>query len=245
MSINEETDDLSNLPCHSTTISGLTDVNIASANDNMHEDVFEELKKVRSSNTSNLMCGYLNINSLRYKFECIKDLLHRNLVDILFLSETKIDESFPNAQFCVDNFTMWRADRNQHGDRKIQLEFSDVESIGIEAAIGNKKWFFCGIYKPPSMSDDHFSTDCTKTIDKIISKYNKHFDISEFDNPPKRPHNVPKRFYSSQARPRNLEKVNRGHLLRWHQFEEHFSFFLRQELAKVTKHAKNCGQCTS
>ncbi|CAG2202643.1 unnamed protein product [Mytilus edulis] len=45
MSINEETDDLSNLPCHSTTISGLTDVNIASANDNMHEDVFEELKK--------------------------------------------------------------------------------------------------------------------------------------------------------------------------------------------------------
>ncbi|CAC5388052.1 unnamed protein product [Mytilus coruscus] len=149
-----ETADLSYLPCHSTTISGLTDVNIgkSGAKDNMHEDVFEELKKVRSSNTSNLMCGYLNINSLRYKFEPIKDLLHRNLVDILFLSETKIDESFPNAQFCVDNFTIWRADRNQHGggliayvrsdlaaDRKIQLEFSGVESIGIEVAIGNKK----------------------------------------------------------------------------------------------------------
>ncbi|CAC5422127.1 unnamed protein product [Mytilus coruscus] len=104
----------------------------------------------------------MNINSIRYKFEPIKDLLHQNLVDILFLSETKIDESFPNAQFGVDNFTMWRADRNQHGggliayvrsdlaaDRKIQLEFSYVESNGIEVAIGNKKWFFCGIYKLP------------------------------------------------------------------------------------------------
>ncbi|CAG2255500.1 unnamed protein product [Mytilus edulis] len=89
---------------------------------------------------------------------------------------------------------MWRADRNQHGggliayvrsdlaaDRKIQLEFSDVESIGIEAAIGNKKWFFCGIYKPPSMSDDHFSTDCTKTIDKIISKYDNYIFIGDFN----------------------------------------------------------------
>ncbi|VDI69629.1 Hypothetical predicted protein [Mytilus galloprovincialis] len=152
------------------------------------------LQRLHMSFTSNLMCGYLNINSIRHKFESIKDLLHRNLVDILFLSETEIDESFPNAQFCVDNFTMWRADRNQQSggliayvrsdlaaDRKIQLEFSDVESIGIEAVIGNKKWFFCGIYKPPSMSDDHFSTDCTKTIDKIISKYDNYIFIGDFN----------------------------------------------------------------
>jgi exonuclease III len=40
------------------------------------------------------MCGYLNINSIRNKHEYIRDLLQRNLVDILFLSETKIDASF-------------------------------------------------------------------------------------------------------------------------------------------------------
>ncbi|CAC5422126.1 unnamed protein product [Mytilus coruscus] len=51
LSINEETADLSYLPCHSTTISGLTDVNIGKSctKDNMHEDVFEELKKVRNN----------------------------------------------------------------------------------------------------------------------------------------------------------------------------------------------------
>jgi hypothetical protein len=41
--------------------------------------------------------------------------LQQNLVDILFLSETNIDASFPDAQFSIDNFTMWRADRNKFG----------------------------------------------------------------------------------------------------------------------------------
>ncbi|CAC5365719.1 unnamed protein product [Mytilus coruscus] len=171
------------LPCHSTTFSGSTDVNIGKSfvNDNMHEDVFEELKKVRSSNISNLMCGYLNINSLSYKFEPIKNLLLRNLVLILFLSDTRIDESVPNAQFCVDNFTTWRADRNQHGggliayagsdlaaDRKIQLEFSDVESIVIEVAIGNKKCFFFVGYISPLVCQ---LTISKQIVPKLLTKY--------------------------------------------------------------------------
>ena len=73
---------------------------------------------------------------------------------ILFLSETKIDASFPDAQFSIDNFTMWRADRNTFGggvivyirsdlaaDRNIQYEFREIESIGVEVTSGNEKWF--------------------------------------------------------------------------------------------------------
>ncbi|XP_062606082.1 uncharacterized protein LOC134267896 [Saccostrea cucullata] len=64
---------------------------------------------------------------------------------MLFLAETKLDDSFPDAQFAVDNYTLWRADRNKHGggvlaylrsdvagDRKPTLEFKDIESVGIE-----------------------------------------------------------------------------------------------------------------
>jgi hypothetical protein len=105
---------------------------------------------------------------------------------ILFLSETKIDASFPDAQFSIDNFTMWRADRNKFGggvmvyirshlaaDRKIQYEFREIESIGVEVTSGNEKWFVGVVYKPPStcMSDEHFYTDFGQTVDKIISKY--------------------------------------------------------------------------
>jgi hypothetical protein len=88
---------------------GLTDVNKDA------HDVFENLTKARRCNPKSLMCGYLSINSIRNKHEYIRDILQRNLVDILFLSETKIDASFPDAQFLIDNFTMWRADSNKFG----------------------------------------------------------------------------------------------------------------------------------
>jgi hypothetical protein len=61
--------------------------------------VFEDL--TMRCNPSNLVCGYLNINGLRYKYEHITDLLQRNLVDILFRSEAKIDPFFPDAQFLL------------------------------------------------------------------------------------------------------------------------------------------------
>jgi hypothetical protein len=34
---------------------------------------------------------------------------------MLFLAETKIDETFTDTQFKVNDFHFWRADRNQYG----------------------------------------------------------------------------------------------------------------------------------
>ena len=137
---------------------------------------------------------FKNINSIRNKHEYIRDLRQRNLVDILFLSETKIDASFPDAQFLIDNFTMWRADRNKFGrgvmvyirselaaHRKIQYEFREIESVGVEVTSGNEKCFFGGVYKPPSMSNEHVYADFGQTVDKIISKYDKYIFIGDFN----------------------------------------------------------------
>jgi hypothetical protein len=56
------------------------------------------------------ICVYLNINSLRYKFCHICELLTINTIDMLFLAETKIDDQFP-----VNNYHFWRADRTAYG----------------------------------------------------------------------------------------------------------------------------------
>ena len=45
------------------------------------------------------MPGHLNVNSLRNKIESIEDVI-QGTFDIFLLSETKIDEIFPNKQFC-------------------------------------------------------------------------------------------------------------------------------------------------
>ena len=36
-------------------------------------------------------------------------------VDILLTSETKIDSSFPTAQFHIDGYIIYRCDRNENG----------------------------------------------------------------------------------------------------------------------------------
>ena len=55
--------------------------------------------------------GHLNINSLRNKFELIKEVFFNN-IDALFLSETKLDETFPNNLFQIEGYKNFRLDRN-------------------------------------------------------------------------------------------------------------------------------------
>ena len=47
--------------------------------------------------------SYLNINSLRNKFENLCELVADN-VDILCIAETKLDPSFSNSQFLIPGF---------------------------------------------------------------------------------------------------------------------------------------------
>ena len=62
--------------------------------------------KYRLQNPKNIVMGHLNVNSLRSKFEAVEDELVQNKVDICFLSETKIDETFPNQQFMINGYTL-------------------------------------------------------------------------------------------------------------------------------------------
>ena len=49
-----------------------------------------------------VIVGHLNINSLKNKFEALQYVINRNL-DILLL-ETKLDDSFPSAQFILKGY---------------------------------------------------------------------------------------------------------------------------------------------
>ena len=54
----------------------------------------------------------LNINSIRNKSDSVKNTISRN-IDILLISETKVDNSFPLAQLKTDGFSVpFRLDIN-------------------------------------------------------------------------------------------------------------------------------------
>ena len=63
-----------------------------------HSNVYSSLNKLRCNNLNRIIVAHLNINSVRNKFVLLKDMI-TGKIDILLLSETKIDDSFPSTQF--------------------------------------------------------------------------------------------------------------------------------------------------
>ena len=71
-----------------------------------------DLKALRLKNVNKLIITHLNINSLRNKFEFLISLIEDN-IDVLMISETKLDESFPTSQFMINGLRApFRLDRN-------------------------------------------------------------------------------------------------------------------------------------
>ena len=70
------------------------------------EDNFKDtLKKLRIKNLNRVIISEININSIRNKIELLSEAVLGN-IDILMVSETKIDMSFPTSQFVIQNLAV-------------------------------------------------------------------------------------------------------------------------------------------
>ena len=67
----------------------------------LDEDPSSILSDLRKRNPNKLIIGSININFLASKFEAIKGL-SKSKLDILVLQETKIDSTYPTAQFLIE-----------------------------------------------------------------------------------------------------------------------------------------------
>ena len=87
-----------------------------------------ELKKLRLRNPKNVIIGNLNINSISGNFDHLKCLIS-NHVDILVLTETKLDETFATSSFLKDGFSspFW-LDRNRKSGGILINVRSDIPS---------------------------------------------------------------------------------------------------------------------
>ena len=77
-------------------------------------NAFTSTKRIKANNPKNIFFGHLNVNSICNKFVSIEQLIKRTF-DIFLISETKIDDSFPNAQFKIEGYKSFRKDRDAFG----------------------------------------------------------------------------------------------------------------------------------
>ena len=94
--------------------------------ENKEVDDFEALNTI-----NRLILAQLNINSLRDKFDDLT-LIIKGEIDILVITETKLDDSFRDAQFSIVGFKApVRLDRTASGGGIIVYTRDSIPSIGI------------------------------------------------------------------------------------------------------------------
>ena len=94
------------------------------------------MKILRLKYAQNPIIAQINVNSIRNKFELLVPQIPSN-IDVLIISETKIDVSFPTSQFSIDGFFITKSLKN------INLS---IEAIFIEMNLRSKKWLLCFTY---------------------------------------------------------------------------------------------------
>ena len=105
-------------------------MNEKSENDNKIVDHITNvnLKFLRIRNLNKIVIGHLNINSIRNKFDFLAHQLKGN-IDILMISETKLDESFSPGQFLLNGYSVpFRFDRNGSGGGILSYIRKDIPS---------------------------------------------------------------------------------------------------------------------
>ena len=69
-----------------------------------HILVLDALNSLSKEHQTNLITGYLNTNSLRNKINDLRKICRKTQMQVLCIVETKLDESFPDAQFHIEGY---------------------------------------------------------------------------------------------------------------------------------------------
>ena len=81
-------------------------------------------------------------------------------IDVLLVSETKTDDSFPNGNFLMDGFsTPYRLDRNSNGGGVIFFVREDIPSNLVEVQAKPIE----GFYIEFNLCNDRWLLNCSKT----------------------------------------------------------------------------------
>ena len=164
-----------------------------------NSDALTVLKNIRIDNWKNIIIGQLNINSLRNKHFALVELLRGNL-DVLVITETKLDGTFPEKQFYIPGYKKpFRKDRNKNGggvmiyvredipsDILIKHNIGEnIEAIFVEINLRKNKLLLVGTYHSINAkygtTDEEYFRQIGLALDVYSSTYDKFLLAGDFN----------------------------------------------------------------
>ena len=137
--------------------------------------------KPKIKNLNKTKIGHININSLRNKFELLTEMV-QDKVDLLIISEAKLNSSFPNAQFYMKSYSKpYRLDRNRKEGGIILYVREDIlsklinssctnhdkEYFLVELNLRKQKWLIICNYNPHKPGSRDILSESVKRLTHI------------------------------------------------------------------------------
>ena len=155
------------------------------------------LRNLKLANINRPVIAHLNINSIRNKIEALKLIIGNN-IDILLVSETKLDDSFLTAQFAIQGYSApFRLDKNGRSggllfyvrDHILKKEIkghmgNGIEGILLEINFRNKKWLLFGGYNCHKTNTDRYLSTLGHILDSHVTKYDNFLIMGDFNSEP-------------------------------------------------------------
>ena len=178
------------------SISNKSILNTNTSNEGNNEN--NVLKSLKLKNSNKVIIGHININSLRNKFELLTEMV-RDKVDLLMISETKLDSSFPNAHFYMKSYSKpCRLHRNSKGGGIILYVREDIPSKLINSScidhdkeyylaelnLRKQKWPVVCNYNLHKTMIKGYLEYISKEIDSHSSKYDNFLLLGDYNSEP-------------------------------------------------------------
>ena len=169
-------------------------LNISSRLTNNITDAKIGLQEMKRSSPERLILGHVNINSIRNKFDALT-YINGNNIDIILISETKIDDKFPAAQFFIKGFSApYRQERNRTGAGLLLFvredvpsrilnpkSKTDIETLSVEINLRKRKWFLNCSYNPHKNQISNHLEYLNRLIDEYNTYYENFIFIGDFN----------------------------------------------------------------
>ena len=167
-------------------------------------DSLSDLQQIRINNPLRLIIGQIIINSIRNKFDALMNQIKDN-IDILMISETKIDDTFPEIQFCFPRFSKpFRLEKTCNGggillfiredipSKLIKTKFlpKNFEGFFVEINLRRKKWLLCCSYNSHKNKISSHLDIISKSLDDFSTTYDNLMLLGDFNVEPEEKHMV-------------------------------------------------------
>ena len=109
--------------------------------------------------------------------------MESKISQVFFLTETKIDATYPTAQFKISGYDIYRNDRTKGGggimafvsartpSKKLapHRKFSTIEPLIVEAKFGKHDVVVVGIYRPPKSIGEQYYLRLEEELNDICT----------------------------------------------------------------------------